>query len=42
MIFAGGAGNWKELANVNDPLPLALKMVIGGNHLLIQMLGCVP
>ncbi|MEQ4977411.1 ethanolamine permease [Enterobacter cloacae] len=38
MIFAGGAGNWKELANVNDPLPLALKMVIGGNHLLIQML----
>lgn len=22
MIFAGGAGNWNELANVNDPLPL--------------------
>lgn len=27
MAFAGGAGDWRTLANVNDPLPLALGMV---------------
>ncbi len=27
MAVAGGAGDWRTLANVNDPLPLALGMV---------------
>jgi len=29
MILAGGAGDWRTLANLNDPLPQAMKMVVG-------------
>lgn len=29
MFFAGGLGNWKQLANINDPLPQAMKVVVG-------------
>ena len=31
MIMAGGAGNWAALSNINDPLPQAMKMVVGAN-----------
>jgi len=31
MLMAGGAGDWRALSNINDPLPQALKM-IGGEH----------
>jgi ethanolamine permease len=41
MIFAGGVGDWKMLANINDPLPQAMKIVVGGNsgwlHLLVAI-----
>lgn len=29
MIFAGGVGDWQQLANINDPLPQAMKAVVG-------------
>ncbi len=29
MIFAGGVGDWTKLANINDPLPQAMKAVVG-------------
>jgi ethanolamine permease len=39
MIFAGAVGDWKSLANINDPLPQAMKLVVGSSsgwlHLLI-------
>ena len=38
MIFAGGAGNWKALANLNDPLPQAMKMVVGQSSGWLHML----
>jgi ethanolamine permease len=38
MIFAGGAGNWKELSGINDPLPQAMKMVVGTNSGWLHML----
>ena len=25
MLFAGGAGDWTKLSNINDPLPQAMK-----------------
>ncbi|MFS2168583.1 amino acid permease, partial [Variovorax sp. Varisp62] len=25
MVFAGAAGDWTKLANINDPLPQAMK-----------------
>ncbi len=31
MIFAGGAGDWKSLSNINDPLPQAMKVVVGAS-----------
>ncbi len=31
MIFAGAVGDWKVLANINDPLPEAMKIVVGAN-----------
>src|SRR5450830_1283860 len=27
MLFAGGAGDWSKLSNINDPLPQAMKMI---------------
>lgn len=38
MIFAGGVGDWKALANLNDPLPEAMKRVVGTNSGWLHML----
>jgi len=38
MIFAGGAGDWKALSNINDPLPQAMKMIVGANSGWLHML----
>lgn len=38
MIFAGGAGDWTKLSNVNDPLPQAMKMVVGEHSGWLHML----
>lgn len=38
MLFAGGVGNWSKLANINDPLPQAMKMVVGNNSTWMHML----
>ena len=39
MIFAGAVGDWRKLANINDPLPQAMKIVVGAQsgwlHLLV-------
>ena len=39
MLFAGGVGDWTLLSNINDPLPQAMKVVVGGQsgwfHMLI-------
>jgi ethanolamine permease len=47
MIFAGAVGDWTRLANINDPLPQAMKIVVGASsgwlHLLvwIGLLGLI-
>jgi ethanolamine permease len=47
MVFAGGVGDWRTIANINDPLPQAMKAVVGGAsgwlHLLvwIGLLGLI-
>lgn len=38
MLFAGGVGNWKTLANINDPLPQAMKVIVGQNSGWLHML----
>jgi ethanolamine permease len=38
MVFAGGAGNWQELSNINDPLPQAMKMIVGESSGWLHML----
>ena len=38
MIFAGGVGDWTQLANINDPLPQAMKRVVGENSGWLHML----
>lgn len=38
MIFAGGAGDWSLLANRNDPLPEAMKMIVGESSGWLHML----
>lgn len=39
MIMAGGVGDWRQFADVNDPLPQAMKLVVGADsgwlHLLV-------
>ena len=39
MLFAGGVGDWKELSNINDPLPRAMRAIVGESsgwfHMLI-------
>ena len=39
MVFAGGVGDWRKIANINDPLPQAMKIVVGERsgwfHLLV-------
>jgi ethanolamine permease len=47
MIFAGAVGDWRNIANINDPLPQAMKTVVGSAsgwlHLLvwIGLLGLI-
>ncbi|GGM24141.1 ethanolamine permease [Pseudomonas asuensis] len=38
MVFAGGAGDWRALSNINDPLPQAMKMVVGEHSGWLHML----
>ena len=38
MVFAGGAGDWTKLANINDPLPQAMKIIVGSNSNWLHML----
>lgn len=38
MVFAGGVGDWKTLSNINDPLPQAMKMVVGDSSGWLHML----
>ena len=38
MIFAGGVGDWRRLANINDPLPQAMKAVVGEQSGWLHML----
>src|SRR6185436_3963014 len=38
MVFAGGTGDWTKLANINDPLPQAMKVVVGANSGWLHML----
>lgn len=38
MIFAGGVGDWKALSNINDPLPQAMKTVVGERSGWLHML----
>lgn len=38
MIMAGGVGDWRELSNINDPLPQAMKIVVGQNSFWMHML----
>ncbi|MEO6018322.1 MAG: ethanolamine permease [Polaromonas sp.] len=38
MLFAGGVGDWTKLANINDPLPQAMKLVVGENSNWLHML----
>lgn len=38
MVFAGGVGDWTKLSNINDPLPQAMKLVVGNNSNWLHML----
>lgn len=38
MLFAGGVGDWRTLANLNDPLPQAMKQVVGSHSGWLHML----
>ena len=38
MLFAGGAGDWTKLSNINDPLPQAMKMIVGEHSGWLHML----
>ncbi|MEK6398192.1 MAG: amino acid permease, partial [Terriglobus sp.] len=38
MLMAGGAGDWRLLANINDPLPQAMKMIVGSSSGWLHML----
>jgi ethanolamine permease len=38
MIFAGGVGDWRALSNINDPLPQAMKTVVGDSSGWLHML----
>jgi len=38
MIMAGSAGDWSKLSNINDPLPQAMKMVVGEHSGWMHML----
>jgi len=38
MLFAGAAGDWTKLSNINDPLPQAMKIIVGENSGWLHML----
>jgi ethanolamine permease len=38
MIFAGGAGNWRDIADINDPLPQAMRIVVGARSGWLRLL----
>lgn len=38
MVFAGATGDWRQLANINDPLPQAMKRVVGDESGWLHML----
>ena len=38
MLLAGGAGDWRTLSDINDPLPQAMKMVVGEHSNWMHML----
>ncbi|MEY4753492.1 MAG: ethanolamine permease [Pseudomonadota bacterium] len=38
MVFAGGVGDWSKLSNINDPLPQAMKAVVGESSGWLHML----
>jgi ethanolamine permease len=38
MFFAGGVGDWRILANINDPLPQAMKIIVGPSSGWLHML----
>ncbi len=38
MMFAGGVGDWRALSNINDPLPQAMKVVVGNSSGWLHML----
>lgn len=38
MVMAAGAGDWRLLSNINDPLPQAMKMIVGPNSGWMHML----
>ncbi|GHD02382.1 ethanolamine permease [Pseudorhodoferax aquiterrae] len=38
MVFAGGVGDWRQLANINDPLPQAMKAVVGASSGWLHMM----
>lgn len=38
MLMAGGAGDWRTLSAINDPLPQAMKMIVGENSGWLHML----
>jgi len=38
MVFAGGSGDWSKLSNINDPLPQAMKTIVGESSGWLHML----
>lgn len=38
MLFAGSVGDWRLLANINDPLPQAMKIIVGASSGWLHML----
>jgi ethanolamine permease len=38
MVFAGGVGDWTKISNINDPLPQAMKTIVGANSNWLHML----
>jgi ethanolamine permease len=38
MVFAGSVGDWRVLANINDPLPQAMKIIVGARSGWLHML----
>ena len=38
MLLAGGAGDWRKLSDLNDPLPQAMKMIVGEHSNWMHML----